>query len=112
MTATKAPTRLASRRRRWAAGAYMELRDKAIFALFLDQKQDRTGLNGSDLARTVGCSKQFISRLRHGHDKTCKPETADLIARFLDVPLEALFVEKSSRNTGEDAPQRGRKAAA
>lgn len=110
MTATKAPTRLAGRRRRWAAGTYMELRDKDLLVLYMRHKQERTGLNGSDLARAVGVSRQFISQLRQGHDKTCKPETADLIARFLDVPREALFVEKTSRDTGHDIKRERRVA--
>lgn len=100
MAGTKAPTRVAARRRRWAAGTYMELRDPKMLALFMQQKRERTGLNASNLADTAGVSRQFISQLKTGRDKTCKPETADLIARFLDVPLEALFVEKSSRDTG------------
>jgi DNA-binding XRE family transcriptional regulator len=110
MAATKAPTRLATRRRRWAAGTYMELRDPKMLALFMQQKRERTGLNASDLARAAGVSRQFISQLKHEHDKTCKPETADLIARFLDVPLEALFVEKSSRVTGQSVRQQKRAA--
>lgn len=110
MARTKEPTRLAARRRRWGAGTYMELRDPKMLALFMQQKRERTGLNASDLARAAGVSRQFISQLKHEHDKTCKPETADLIARFLDVPLEALFMEKTSRVAGQNIKQ-GRRAA-
>jgi len=111
MAGTKAPTRLANRRRRWAAGTYMELRDPQTLALFIQQKLERTGLNQSDLARAAGVSRQFISQLKKEHDKTCKPETADLIARFLDVPVEVLFVEKSSRDAGQGVKPQARRAA-
>jgi transcriptional regulator with XRE-family HTH domain len=88
----------------------MELRDTELLEEFLWQKKQRTGLNASDLARAVGKSRQFISQLRKGHDKTCKPETADLIARFLDVPTRVLFVEKSSRVAGQATKQQRRAA--
>lgn len=84
----------------------MELRDPATLAMFIQQKKERTGLNQSDLARAAGVSRQFISRLRNDHDKTCSPQTADLIARFLDVPLAALFVERVPPTEGRNDNQR------
>jgi transcriptional regulator with XRE-family HTH domain len=89
----------------------MELRDKQTLALYMQHKKERTGLNASDLARHAKVSRQFISRLRHGHDTTCRPETADLIARFLDVPLAALFVERPSISSSQNSNQRTKVAA-
>lgn len=88
----------------------MELRDPELLAEFIQQKKERTGLNASNLAQAVGKSRQFISQLKNGHDKTCKPETADLIARFLDVPTRVLFVERTS-TAGVHGDKQQRRAA-
>lgn len=95
------------RRRRWAVGTYMELRSKELLVEFMRSHDNMTCV---ELARAAGVSKQFISRLRRGHDKTMKPETAERIARGLKIPLAALFVEKVSPVGGQTSTPRGRAA--
>jgi len=52
---------------------------------------DQKGFTGARLARAAGKSGAFISQLRNGVRKTCKPETARHIAEALEVPLTILF---------------------
>lgn len=97
----------ATRRRRWAVGTYMELRSPELLVAFM---KNRDNMKGVELARYAGVSKQFISRLCHGHDKTCKPETAERIERALQVPPGGLFVERTSSVTGQNNQRDGRAA--
>jgi DNA-binding Xre family transcriptional regulator len=88
-------------------GTYMELRSAE---LLIDFMKHRDNMKTVELARYADVSKQFISRLRMGHDKTCKPETAERIERALGVPPGALFVEKTSTTGGGISKQRRRAA--
>lgn len=94
-------------RRRWAVGTYMELRSAELLVEYM---KHRDNMKTVELARYADVSKQFISRLRHGHDKTCRPETAQRIERALGVPQGALFVEKTSV-TGSGSSKQRRRAA-
>lgn len=87
-------------------GTYMELRSKDLLVAFM-ANHGQDGMKVVELARAAQVSKQFISRLRHGHDKTCRPETAEAIERALGVPTGVLFVEKNSTSSGQNTqPQR------
>lgn len=66
----------------------------------------------ADLAGAADVSKGFVSHLLSNppRKKTCKPATADKIARRLDVPLELLFVPSISNAEGSDVKQQRRAA--
>lgn len=41
-------------------------------------------------------SRQYISQLRNGHRKTCEPMLATAMAAVMGVPLDELFIPRTS----------------
>lgn len=78
------------RHRRWPKGTWMRLTSGKILRGLMDQRQ----VSNEDVARAVGCGRTFISALVNERRTSCKPKTAELIARYLQIPLEILFVPK------------------
>jgi len=64
------------------------------------------GFSYERLARYAGCSKSFISHLTTGRKRTCTPQLAARIAEALDIPLEILFVESASADSGRNINER------
>lgn len=84
--------------RRWPKGTWMKLTNGKILRGLMDQRQ----VSNEDVARAAGCGRTFISALVNGRRNSCKPATADRIARYLQVPLEVLFVPSASTTSGRD----------
>lgn len=51
------------------------------------------GMSMSELARRLGRSRMFVSRIEHFGCARIDDATAEAMARELDVPVEELFVE-------------------
>jgi transcriptional regulator with XRE-family HTH domain len=63
----------------------------------------QSNLSFKDLGDLIGKHRSFISHLLAGRRYSCKPETAELIALALHVPLEVLFdVRQSTSSTSND----------
>jgi transcriptional regulator with XRE-family HTH domain len=68
----------------------MKLTSGKILRGLMDQRQ----VSNADVAMAAGCGRTFVSALVNGRRNSCKPDTAERIARYLQVPLEVLFVPK------------------
>lgn len=51
-------------------------------------------------------SRQYISQLRNGTRKTCKPDTATRIAAVMGLGLDVLFVPRTSSVKRPEPPKR------
>lgn len=80
------------RRRSWPKGCWMKLKSGKLLA----GQMDACDVSQYELAEQAKCSRGFISHLVAGRKTTCKPETAERIARYLRVDLELLFVPSIS----------------
>ena len=89
-------------RRRWPKGTWMKLTSPDTLRALIAQR----GFSYERLARYSGVSKSFVSHLTAGRKSTCKPETAENIAEALDVPLEILFVQHESADSGRSSNRR------
>lgn len=100
------PTEPKQYRRRWPRGTWMRLISPDVLRTWMGH----TGKSLADLAAAAEVSRGFISHLTSGRKTTCKPRTAVLIARCLDVPLEALFVPSISSDAGRTVKPKGKAA--
>jgi transcriptional regulator with XRE-family HTH domain len=74
----------------------MQLKDRELLAALMASKK----LSGRTLAKQAGWeSHTYLQRLLRGEVNTLKPERAIIIAHYLGVPLELLFVPRVDRNT-------------
>lgn len=80
------------RRTRWPEGTWMKLTSGKILRGLMDDRR----VSNADVADAAGVGRTFISALVNGRRNSCKPRTAERIARYLQVPLEILFVEQAS----------------
>lgn len=94
-------------RTRYPRGTWMRLVSGEALRFWMDEKQ----VSLQDLALAADVSKGFVSHLTAGRKKTCKPATADAIARRLGVPLVILFVPSISSTEGSPIKQQRRVAA-
>ena len=62
----------------------------------LQAHMDHRQVSQADLAKFVGCSRQFINKLLKGDAKGCTPELARDIEKVLNVPAGAIFSPKQS----------------
>ena len=87
----------------------MQLKDRDLLAALMSSKN----LSGRALSKQVGWeSHTYLQRLLRGDVTTLKPEKAIIIAHYLGVPLELLFVPRVDRNTGQIGEEsRTRKSA-
>lgn len=76
----------------------MRLRSADILNAFMKQKN----FSAQRLATYSGCSKSFIGFLKTGHKNSCTPKLATSIAEALDVPLEVLFEQRASADSGRN----------
>jgi plasmid maintenance system antidote protein VapI len=75
----------------------MRITSGKILRGLMDQRQ----VSNADVGDAARCGRTFISALVNGRRKSCKPETAERIARYLQVPLEILFVPMTSTTSGQ-----------
>lgn len=87
---------MSARRKRWPEGTWMQLRS----GLLLRDIMDRKHLSNADVALHAKVQRTFISALVNARRSSCKPATAERIAERLEVPLEVLFVPKTSAVSG------------
>jgi DNA-binding XRE family transcriptional regulator len=93
---------------RWKVANWMRLKDEAALELF-DSLLRSLGLSRLRLAKSVGKSHTTIANIRKF--EPCRPDTAYDIAAVLGVPLDHLFVHRSSREPVQIASPTGRKVA-
>lgn len=86
-------------RKRWPKGTWMRLRS----GLLLRDIMDRQHLSNADIALHAKVQRTFISALVNERRTSCKPETAERIAERLNVPIEVLFVPKTSAVSGSNS---------
>lgn len=95
-------------KRRWPKGTWMKLTNGKILRGLMDQR----GVSNADVALAAGCGRTFISALVNGRRDSCKPETAERIALYFQVPLELLFTPRTSAASGQTVKPQMRKVAA
>lgn len=96
-----------AQRKRWPKGTWMKLRSGSLLRELMNTKR----LSNEDVGRHAGVYRTFISALVNERRKSCTPEVAERIAERLEVPLEVLFVPKTSAVSGRSTKTQ-RKAAA
>src|SRR5690349_9724052 len=82
--------------KRWPKGTWMRLTSGKILRGLMDAKH----LSNADVALSAKVGRTFISTLVNERRTSCKPAVAERIAERLEVPLEVLFVPKSSADSG------------
>jgi transcriptional regulator with XRE-family HTH domain len=84
----------------------MQIKDRDLLAALMASKK----LSGRALAKQVGWkSHTYLQRLLRGEVNTLDPDRAIIIAHYLGVPLELLFVPRVDRNSeqyGEESRTR------
>lgn len=95
------------KRRRWPKGTWMKLTSGKILRGLMDTRN----LSNQDVAMAAGVGRTFISALVNERRTSCTPEVADRIVRYLQVPLEVLFVARASTDSGHGADRSLMKAA-
>lgn len=89
----------------------MQLKDRELLAALMASKK----LSGRSLAKQVGWeSHTYLQRLLRGEVNTLKPDRAIVIAHYLGVPLELLFVPRVDKNPERtvEKPRPGKRPAA
>lgn len=85
-----------NRRRKSPKGTWMKLLSAEVLKAHMKHKDFST----QRLATYAGCSKSMIGHLCSGYKTSCTEQLAREIARALDLPIEALFVQKTSAGSG------------
>lgn len=85
-----------AQRKRWPKGTWMRLTSGKILRGLMDAKR----LSNADVALSAGVGRTFISALVNERRTSCTPIVAERIAERLEVPLEVLFVPRSSAVSG------------
>lgn len=85
-------------RRNWPKGTWMKLISKDTLRALIKQR----GLSYGDIGDLVGCHRSMISQLANEHRTSCTPILAEKIAICLGVPLEVLFVQRTSAVSGHN----------
>lgn len=83
-------------RKRWPKGTWMRLTSGKILRGLMDTHN----MSNADVARFAGVGRTFISALVVERRTSCTPAVAERIAECLRVPLEVLFVPKTSAVSG------------
>ena len=96
-----------NRRRKSPKGTWMKLISHEVLKAHMEHKK----FSVQRLATYAGCSKAFIGFLRTGDKTSCTKELAEKIALALDLPIEALFVTKTSEAIGQNNRRPVRNAA-
>lgn len=94
-------------RKRWPKGTWMRLTSGKILRGLMDMHR----ISNADLGLAAGVGRTFISALVNERRTSCTPKVAERIAERLQVPLQVLFVPKTSAVSGRSTKTQ-RKAAA
>lgn len=86
------------KRRNSAKGTWMKLRSAEVLRAFMKQKN----FSMQRLATYSDCSKSFIGFLANGTKTSCTPKLAQNISEALDVPLDVLFEQRASADSGRN----------
>jgi plasmid maintenance system antidote protein VapI len=70
-------------------------------ALLREMMNSRNASN-ADVGRAAGQDRSLISALCNERRTTCTPETAERIAAYFQVPVEVLFVPRTSAASGQN----------
>lgn len=97
-----------AQRKRWPKGTWMRLTSGKILRGLMDAKR----LSNADVAAHARVGRTFISALVNGRRTSCSPRVAELIAERLEVPLEVLFVPRTSIVSGSSHQSREKVSAA
>lgn len=82
----------------------MELKDRALLRQFMETQR----VSARRLAVAAGWrSHTYMQRLLRGEVKTLETEPALRIAHFFGVPVDILFVTRTSSDLGRNARDRG-----
>lgn len=84
--------------KRWPKGTWMRLNSGTLLRELMNTKR----LSNADVALHARCSRTFISALVNGRRTSCTPPVAQRIAERLEVPLEVLFVPRTSTTSGRN----------
>lgn len=87
--------------RRWPKGTWMRLKSGSLLRELMNTK----GLSNAEVALSSGVGRTFISALVNERRTSCKPITAERIARRLEVPVTVLFDPKASAASGRSDKQ-------
>jgi transcriptional regulator with XRE-family HTH domain len=80
----------------------MQIKDRDLLAALMASKK----ISGRALSKQVGWeSHTYLQRLLRGEVNTLDPKKAIIIAHYLGVPLELLFVPRVDRNTEQCGEQ-------
>lgn len=79
---------------------------KLLSAEVLKAHMKHKDFSTARLATYAGCSKSMIGHLCSGYKTSCTDNLARDIARALDLPIEALFVQKVSAVSGRNVKGR------
>lgn len=93
-------------RKRWPKGTWMRLTSGKILRGLMDMHR----ISNADLGLAAGVGRTFISALVNERRTSCTPKVAERIAERLQVPLQVLFVPKTSAVSVRNV--KNRKAAA
>lgn len=85
-------------KRRWPKGTWMKLNSGKILRGLMDAR----GASNADVALAAGVGRTFISALVNGRRSSCTPVVAERIAAYFQVPLEVLFVPRTSAISGQN----------
>jgi transcriptional regulator with XRE-family HTH domain len=83
--------------KRYPKGTWMRLTSGQILRALMNTK----GLSNLDVGLHAGVGRTFISALVNGRRTSCTPRVAERIAERLEVPLEVLFVPRTSAGSGQ-----------
>jgi transcriptional regulator with XRE-family HTH domain len=93
--------------KRWPKGTWMRLHSGSLLRELMNTKR----MSNADVALSAGVGRTFISALVNERRTSCTPKVAERIAERLEVPLEVLFVPRTSAGSSETVTPR-RKAVA
>lgn len=93
-------------RKRWPKGTWMRLQSGKLLRAQMDVKK----LSNEMVARHAGVGRTFISALVNERRTSCTPQVATRIAERLEVPVELLFVPKTSAASSRNVKQKEKAA--
>lgn len=82
--------------KRWPKGTWMRLHSGSLLRELMNTKH----MSNADVALSAGVGRTFISALVNERRTSCTPKVAERIAERLEVPLEVLFVPRTSAVSG------------
>jgi plasmid maintenance system antidote protein VapI len=94
------------KRKSWPKGTWMKLKSRALLQEMIKSR----GMSYADVGRAAGCHRSMINALVNDHRDSCTPLLAERIALCLGVPVEALFMPRTSAVSGETIKRKAKAA--